>query len=94
MRLVFLLGVGVRCEGWGPADALAAARESDKAYASSASATRDPRVTATCDTRGNLGPCSVVVQPAPAPSCGPTIYRRVPGSDWLRDRWQAEYVVN
>lgn len=37
---------------------------------------RTPNVTATCDTRGNLGPCSVVVQ-------------TVPGQDWLKDRWQA-----
>lgn len=33
-------------------------------------------VSVTCDTRGNLGPCSVVVQASP-------------GSDWLKDRWQA-----
>ena len=33
-------------------------------------------VSAACDTRGNLGPCSVLIQP-------------VPGDNWLSDRWQA-----
>lgn len=37
---------------------------------------RHMKVTATCDVRGNLGPCGVVVQ-------------NPPGSDWLKDRWQA-----
>ena len=37
---------------------------------------RNSGVTAICDRRGNLGPCGVVVQD-------------VPGSDWLKDRWQA-----
>ena len=40
------------------------------------SLTRDPRVTVRSDKRGNLGPASVVVQAEP-------------GSDWIRDRWQA-----
>ena len=40
------------------------------------SLTRDPRVVATTDTRGNLGPGSVIVQPNP-------------GTNWLHDRWQA-----
>lgn len=38
--------------------------------------TRDGRVTVTADTRGNLGPASVVVQDPP-------------GQDWIKDRWQA-----
>lgn len=33
-------------------------------------------VEATCDVRGNLGPCSVIIQDPP-------------GTDWLKDRWQA-----
>ena len=33
-------------------------------------------VEATCDVRGNLGPCRVVIQDNP-------------GKDWLKDRWQA-----
>ncbi len=37
---------------------------------------RCDNVSVTCDTRGNLAPCSVVVQ-------------KHPGTDWLRDRWQA-----
>lgn len=37
---------------------------------------RNPNVGVTCDVRGNLGPCSVVVQDPP-------------GTDWLKDRWQA-----
>ena len=37
---------------------------------------RNPTVTVTSDTRGNLGPCSVVVQDPP-------------GTDWIKDRWQA-----
>lgn len=37
---------------------------------------RDRNVTVTSDVRGNLGPCSVVVQDPP-------------GTDWLKDRWQA-----
>lgn len=37
---------------------------------------REPGVDVTCDVRGNLGPCSVVVQ-------------NPPGSDWIKDRWQA-----
>lgn len=37
---------------------------------------RGAEVEVTCDTRGNLGPCSVVNQ----------IY---PGTDWIKDRWQA-----
>ena len=37
---------------------------------------RESGVLVTCDTRGNLGPCSVVVQSPP-------------GNDWLKDRWQA-----
>jgi len=40
------------------------------------SLTRDPRVTVSADTRGNLGPASVVVQDPP-------------GDDWIKDRWQA-----
>ena len=40
------------------------------------SLTRDPRVSAACSVRGNLGPCDVVIQ-------------GTPGSDWLKDRWQA-----
>lgn len=35
---------------------------------------RSKGVAVTCDVRGNLGPCSVVVQDPP-------------GSDWLKDRW-------
>jgi hypothetical protein len=37
---------------------------------------RHPSVEAICSKRGNLGPCSVVIQDPP-------------GSDWLKDRWQA-----
>jgi hypothetical protein len=37
---------------------------------------RDKSVTVTSDVRGNLGPCSVVIQDPP-------------GSNWLKDRWQA-----
>ena len=37
---------------------------------------RDSRTTATADTRGNLGPASIVIQ-------------KIPGNDWLKDRWQA-----
>lgn len=37
---------------------------------------RSIEVNASCDTRGNLGPCSVVNQISP-------------GSHWLKDRWQA-----
>jgi hypothetical protein len=37
---------------------------------------RDSRTRVTADTRGNLGPASVVIQ-------------GVPGTDWLKDRWQA-----
>ena len=37
---------------------------------------RDSRTTASADTRGNLGPASVVIQ-------------EIPGNDWLKDRWQA-----
>lgn len=37
---------------------------------------RSSMVTVTCDTRGNLGPCTVVNQV-------------IPGTDWLKDRWQA-----
>lgn len=37
---------------------------------------RGPGVDVTCDTRGNLGPCSVVNQ-------------ITPGTDWIKDRWQA-----
>lgn len=37
---------------------------------------RSADVTASCDTRGNLGPCEVIIQSQP-------------GSDWLKDRWQA-----
>ncbi len=33
-------------------------------------------VSVTCDARGNLGPCSVLIQ-------------KIPGTDWLLDRWQA-----
>lgn len=33
-------------------------------------------VEASCDVRGNLGPCSVILQDPP-------------GTDWLKDRWQA-----
>ena len=40
------------------------------------SLTRDSDVTVTTDTRGNLGPPSVMAQEAP-------------GADWLKDRWQA-----
>ena len=37
---------------------------------------RQEGVEATCDVRGNLGPCSVVIQ-------------NPPGTDWIKDRWQA-----
>lgn len=37
---------------------------------------RSDNVTAECDARGNLGPCSVILQ-------------NPPGSNWLTDRWQA-----
>lgn len=37
---------------------------------------RQSTVEAICDARGNLGPCSVVIQDPP-------------GQDWLKDRWQA-----
>ncbi len=37
---------------------------------------RSLNVTALCDTRGNLGDCSVLIQDNP-------------GTDWIRDRWQA-----
>jgi len=37
---------------------------------------RDSRTKATADTRGNLGPASIVIQ-------------KIPGNDWLKDRWQA-----
>ena len=37
---------------------------------------RQEGVEASCDVRGNLGPCNVVIQ-------------NPPGSDWIKDRWQA-----
>lgn len=37
---------------------------------------RSSSVTASADVRGNLGPASVVIQ-------------KVPGTDWIKDRWQA-----
>jgi len=40
------------------------------------SLTRNPRATATTDTRGNLGPAEVMLQDPP-------------GDDWIKDRWQA-----
>ena len=36
--------------------------------------TTDPRCAATCDVRGNLGPCAAVLSA---------------GTDWIKDRWQA-----
>lgn len=33
-------------------------------------------VKATCDVRGNLGPCNVIL-------------KQPPGNDWIKDRWQA-----
>ena len=37
---------------------------------------RDKRVIVTSDVRGNLGPVGVIIQ-------------NPPGTDWLKDRWQA-----
>jgi hypothetical protein len=37
---------------------------------------RSPEVSASCDARGNLGPCEVIIQSQP-------------GTNWLKDRWQA-----
>ena len=76
LRLVVAAALAARGASWSVKDALVAHDAADAAAHAAASLTRDPRVSATCDVRGNLGPCSVVVQ-------------ETPGNDWLRDRWQA-----
>ena len=93
-RLCLLFLVLRRSAGaWGPEDALSQHRDalsqqrrgSLRGAASGAAVSgavaapprsRDARVRVSCDVRGNLGPCDVVVQDPP-------------GTDWLRDRWQA-----
>jgi hypothetical protein len=51
-------------------------RETSKSIESSALLSRNPEVKVTTDVRGNLGPPSVMIQ-------------ETPGTDWLKDRWQA-----
>ena len=83
--LLFVATLWSRCAraAWDPHAALAqhdahdaAAHAAEASMLVASSLTRDPRVSAACSVRGNLGPCDVVIQGAP-------------GSDWLKDRWQA-----
>ena len=61
-------------DGGGGGGGAAAAAPSSNAAARSL--TREPGVSVSCDARGNLGPCEVVIQ-------------SMPGPNWLKDRWQA-----
>ena len=76
-RLALALSAyGGAAADWNLDAALTSHDTQHRVVAGAPSLTRDPRVVASCDVRGNLGPCGVVVQASP-------------GADWLRDRWQA-----
>ena len=94
LRLVVAAALAARGASWSVKDALVAHDAADAAAHAAASLTRDPRVSATCDVRGNLGPCSVVVQATPgndwlrAASCGRDDFREIRVGKTMRNRYR------